>query len=57
MKKKNISVYHKNSVDVTLSTMPRFNAFQTGHGVHRKSAKHPSRQENKRNVRKEIEKY
>lgn len=55
--KKKTTVYHKSSVEATLSSMPKFNAFQTGHGVHRKSAKHPSRQENKKNVRKEIEKY
>ena len=42
MKKEKVNVYHKSSVEVTLANRPRFNAFQTGHGVF-ESKRNPKR--------------
>lgn len=33
MKKKNLSVYHLSSIENTLKKMPKYNPYQTGHGV------------------------
>lgn len=33
MKKKSLSVYHLSSIENTLKKMPKYNPYQTGHGV------------------------
>ena len=33
MKKKSLSVYHLSATENTLRKMPKFNPYQTGHGV------------------------
>lgn len=47
-KKSNMSVYHLSSTENTLRQMPKFNPYQTGHGVHG---------DTKYNRRKEKEKF
>lgn len=45
-----------NSIEATMTGRERFNAFQTGYGVH-KTLKHPNRAKKKSDLKKEINKY
>lgn len=56
MKKDNKIIIHKSSVESTLEHKERFNAYQCGHGTIKKTPKHPTRDELKRKLRKELEK-
>ena len=53
MKKEKINVYHKTSIEVTFANRPRYNAFQTGHGIH-ESKRNPKRAKRKAAERKQI---
>lgn len=53
MKKEKVNVYHKSSVEVTLANRPRYNAFQTGHGVF-ESKRNPKRAKRRAAERRQI---
>ena len=55
-KQKKISDIHVSGIDNTLRQMPKYNAFATGHGIH-KSKKYPNRATRKKTDRAEIRKY